>query len=199
MFYSLTGNIMTTEKGVIIVDCSGVGFRLYVSMNTLKKSGKIGDKITLYTYLSVSENSLDLFGFYDLDELSCFKSLISISGVGPKAALSVLSELTPAQMTKAVSGGDVKAFTRAQGVGPKLAQRIMLELKGRLSFFGSEEGSDENTFTPAENKNFDEALSALQFLGYNRYDALEALKTLDKTLSTEDLIKKSLPILSKNI
>lgn len=200
MFYSLTGNIIMTDSSGIAIDCGGVGFKCNSSLNTLKKAGSAGSKVTLYTHLAVREDALELYGFYDLNELECFRLLISISGVGPKAALAVLSEMTPERLALAVSNGDVKAVTKAQGVGPKIAQRMILELKGKLSVNTSDDGetfSEESAVTVSSNAS--EAVSALQFLGYNQYEAAKAVRSLDQSLTVEDMIKQALALLAKNL
>lgn len=201
MFYSVTGNIIMTDASCVAVECGGVGFKCSTSMNTLKKIGSTGGRVTLYTHLAVREDALELFGFYDLNELECFKLLISVSGVGPKAALAVLSEMTPERLALAVSNGDVKAVTKAQGVGPKIAQRMILELKGKLSVNTSSDGGDIFTENPLSDisSNASEAVSALQFLGYNQYEASKAVRSLDGSLSVEDMIKRALALLSKNL
>ena len=200
MFYSLTGNILMTDASSVAIECGGVGFKCNASMNTLKKVGTVGSKTTLFTYLAVREDALELFGFADTQELDCFKLLIGISGVGPKAALAVLSEMTPDRLAMAVASGDAKSVTKAQGVGPKIAQRIVLELKGKLTAVAS---SDDDGFDPAAaieaSDNTAEAVSALQFLGYTKYEAAKAVSNFDKNLSVEELIKKALAILSKNL
>ena len=200
MFYSLTGNILMTDASSVAIECGGVGFKCNASMNTLKKVGTVGSKTTLFTYLAVREDALELFGFADMQELDCFKLLIGISGVGPKAALAVLSEMTPDRLAMAVASGDAKSVTKAQGVGPKIAQRIVLELKGKLTAVAS---SDDDGFDPAAaieaSDNTAEAVSALQFLGYTKYEAAKAVSNFDKNLSVEELIKKALAILSKNL
>ena len=200
MFYSITGNIIALDASSVAVECSGVAFKCNASFNTLKKIGSTGNKVTLYTYLSVKEDALDLFGFYDLQELDCFKLLIGISGVGPKAALSVLSEMTPEKLALAVSNGDHKSVTRAQGVGPKLAQRIVLELKGKLSVDVSGDEADiVAAVSESASSNYKEAVSALQFLGYTQHDASKAVRSLDASLSVEEMIKKALVLLAKNL
>lgn len=200
MFYSITGNIIMTDASSVAVECGGVGFKCNTSINTLKKIGTVGSRTTLYTYLAVREDALELFGFHDQQELDCFKLLIGISGVGPKAALAVLSEMTPDKLALAVSSGDAKSVTKAQGVGPKIAQRIVLELKGKLSAVTSadDDGFDASAAIEASD-NTAEAVSALQFLGYSRYEAAKAVSTLDKNMSVEDMIKKALAVLSKNL
>ena len=190
---------MTDATGVAI-ECGGVGFRCNASLNTLRKVGPAGSKITLLTHLAVREDALELFGFYDPQELDCFKLLIGISGVGPKAALAVLSEMTPDRLALAVSNGDAKSVTKAQGIGPKIAQRIILELKGKLSVSASDdEISDIAVVNEASSSNISEAIGALQFLGYSQHEASKAVRSLDSSMSVEDMIKKALVILAKNL
>ena len=126
MFYSITGKVVYTDESSVALDCNGVAFRLYTTLNTLKKCAPLGQEQTLFTHLNVREDALDLFGFADKGELDCFKMLTGVSGVGPKAGLAILSQLTPDMLAVSVAGGDVKAITAAQGVGPKIAQRIVL-------------------------------------------------------------------------
>lgn len=200
MFYSVTGNIVHIDASSVAVECGGVAFRCSCSLNTLKTVGNIGSQTTLYTYLVVREDALELFGFKDMNELDCFKLLIGISGVGPKAALAVLSEMTPDKLAMAVASGDAKSVTKAQGVGPKIAQRIVLELKGKLTAV-TNDVSEEFDAVAAVNAsdNTQEAVSALQFLGYSKYEAAKAVSAFDKNLSVEELIKKALTVLSKNL
>lgn len=200
MFYSLTGNIIMTDATGVAIDCGGVGFRCNASLNTLRKVGATGSKITLYTHLAVREDALELFGFYDMQELDCFRLLISISGVGPKAALAVLSEMTPDRLALAVANGDAKSVTRAQGIGPKIAQRIILELKGKLTVnVDGDDISETEIVSQSSNSNITEAIGALQFLGYSQHEASKAVRSLDPSMGVEDLIKKALAILAKNL
>ena len=132
MIYSVTGNLIHTEPGAAVVDVGGVAFRCMTSMNTLRSLPRLSEKVTLYTYLNVREDALDLFGFATKGELSCFRLLTGISGVGPKVGLAILSQLTPEDVALAAAAGDAKRFTKASGVGQKLAQRIVLELKDKV-------------------------------------------------------------------
>lgn len=199
MFYSVTGKIIKTFASAVAVECSGVAFKINTSMNTLKKIGGEGNKATLYTYLSVREDALDLFGFCDEDELECFKLLISVSGVGPKAALSILSLLTPESLALAVASGDAKAVTKAQGVGPKIAERVVRELKGKLSSFDfSDNGELSDIADVSLNSDKSEAVGALQFLGYSQSEASRAVASVKGDFTVEEVIKKALNILSSN-
>lgn len=201
MFYSLTGKVVHTDESSVALSCSGVAFRCYTSFNTLCKIGSTGETVTLYTYLSVREDALDLFGFADTAELDCFKILIGVSGVGPKAGLAILSRLTPDKLSQAVACGDVKAITAAQGVGPKIAQRIIVELKDKLAPFSTGVSSvgfsdvAQNISGSAEN----DAVDALMSLGFSRSEASLAVGKLDKNLSLDDMIKQALLSLSGNL
>ena len=201
MFYSITGTVVFSDENSVALDCNGVAFRLFTTLNTLKKCAPMGEKQTLFTVLNVREDALDLFGFADKSELDCFKLLTSVSGVGPKAGLAVLSQLSPDKLALAVAGGDVKAITAAQGIGPKIAQRIVLELKGKLDGFaldsralGDIAAAQKATVSYAG----EDAVNALVMLGYSRSEASIAVGKLDGNLSTEDMIKKALTMLAKN-
>ena len=140
MIDSLHGTLIHTEPGVAVVECGGVGFKCMVSQNTQRTLPPNGEKVKIFTLLNVREDALDLFGFASRNECGCFKMLTSVTGVGPKAALSILSELSPEQVAMAAASGDSKALTRASGVGPKLAQRIVLELRDKVKKLGAPAG-----------------------------------------------------------
>ena len=131
MIYSVKGTLIHIESGFVVVECNGIGFRVNTTLTT-QKNVKLNSTVTLYTHMSVREDAMELYGFYSKSELSTFKLLISISGVGPKVALAILSELSSEQIALSVSASDYKTLTRASGVGPKLAQRIVLELKDKI-------------------------------------------------------------------
>lgn len=194
MFYSLTGKLAHTEPGMAVIDVGGVAFRCAVSMGTLRALPRTGEEATLYTYLNVREDALDLYGFCTQLELNCYKLLTAISGVGPKAALSILSELSPEDVALSAAAGDAKRFTRANGVGVKLAQRIVLELKDKvkgLSFDSSGwEGVEPGG--PSAAGNAAQAAEALVTLGYTPSEAAAAVGRLDSQLSAEELIRLAL-------
>lgn len=194
MFYSLTGTVAHTEPGAAVIDVGGVAFRCAASMNTLRALPRVGGKATLYTYLNVREDALDLYGFYTQAELHCYKLLTAITGVGPKAALAVLSEMAPEDVALAAAAGDAKRFTRASGVGAKLAQRIVLELKDKvkgLSFAGAElDGMEPGG--PSAAGNAAQAAEALVTLGYSPSEAAAAVGRLDSQLPAEELIRLAL-------
>ncbi|MBE6774226.1 MAG: Holliday junction branch migration protein RuvA [Clostridia bacterium] len=198
MFYSLTGNIVKTGTGFVALECSGVAFRCLTSNQTLYEIS--GDKqATLYTYLNVREDALDLFGFSTEYELEWFKQLISVNGVGPKVALAILSELNPDNLALSISASDEKSICRAPGVGKKLAQRIILDLRDKVGNLSGNTVSEVNvSHVSAVNSmaNTSEAVAALSMLGYSQSEASVAVSKLDPTLSTEALIRQALKLLS---
>ncbi len=202
MFYSITGKIVYVDTQSVAIETGGIAFRCSTTLTTLKRIGEKGNTATLYTYLNVREDALDLFGFADEQELECFKLLIGVSGVGPKAALAILSELTPDKLALCLATGDSKAITRAQGVGPKLAQRVVLELKDKLA-----KGLELSAVTPeieaagiaAAEGSAAEAVSALTMLGYSQSEAAAAVAKLDAALSVEDMIRQALKTLARQV
>ena len=202
MFYSITGKIVYIDTQSVAIETGGVAFRCSTTLTTLKRIGEKGSTATLYTYLNVREDALDLFGFADEQELECFKLLIGVSGVGPKAALAILSELTPDKLALCLATGDSKAITRAPGVGPKLAQRVVLELKDKLA-----KGLELSAVTPeieaagiaAAEGSAAEAVSALTMLGYSQSEAAAAVAKLEASLSVEDMIRQALKTLARQV
>lgn len=199
MIYSLRGKIIVKELGLVVIECGGVGYGCKTSYNTLKKLGETGSEAMLYTHLNVREDAVDLFGFADMQELNCFRLLISVSGIGPKAGISILSDMTPEQFALNIASGDSKAFTRTKGIGTKTAQRLVLELKDKISS-DSTVGKADNSYIP-QNSGGDasavgEALEALMVLGYSQGEAAAALRKLDPALSTQELIKETLRLLN---
>ena len=194
MFYSLTGKVTVIEESFVALECSGVAFQCMTTLNTISKIGREGETVTLYTHLNVREDALDLFGFYTREELACFRELISVSGVGPKAALSILSLLSPDKLALCISSGDVKTITKAQGVGPKLAQRVVLELKGRLSsqLSPTSAAAAEGIAAAASSGSAAEAIEALVMLGYSRSEAAAGISKLDSSLPVEELVRLAL-------
>ena len=192
MLYSVRGNVIHMEQGFVVIECAGVGYRCQTTLNTMKNI-KNGTEATLYTYLNVREDAVELYGFYSTQELSCFKTLTSVSGVGPKMALSLLSELSPEQIAMCVSASDVKSLTRAQGVGPKLAQRIILELKDKLSVFPQSDMTVESKGSViADTGKIPQAVAALAVLGYSAADVTPVLSRLDQSLTVTERISETL-------
>ena len=180
------------EQGFSVVECAGVGYKCHTSINT-QKSLKLNSEVTLFTYMSVREDACELFGFASKSELQCFKLLIGVSGVGPKVGIALLSDLSPEQITLAISAGDVKSLTRAQGVGPKLASRIILELKDKLKGFGTFDiGIEVKGSVIADTGNIPKAVAALAVLGFSAADVTPVLSKLDPNLTVEQLIGETL-------
>ena len=191
MYYYIKGTLVQKGDNYLVVDANGVGYMIYTSLTSLADVGETGRNVTMYTYLHVREDVMDLYGFATVEEKNMFMHLISVSGVGPKAALAILSVTTPAKFAVAVVTNDVKTITKASGVGPKMAQRVILELKDKLKMEELEIDADEDTGEiPSDNKN--EAISALIVLGYSPSDAQKAVKGIDGTLNVEEIIKKAL-------
>lgn len=191
MYYYIKGTLVQKGDNYLVVDANGVGYMIYTSLTSLADVGETGRNVTMYTYLHVREDVMDLYGFATVEEKNMFMNLISVSGVGPKAALAILSVTTPAKFAVAVVTNDVKTITKASGVGPKMAQRVILELKDKLKTEDFDIDMDEDTGEiPSDNKN--EAISALIVLGYSPSDAQKAVKGIDGTLNVEEIIKKAL-------
>ena len=194
MFYSVRGKLIHMDSSTAVVECGGVGYNCQTTMNTLKTL-RLGDEVTLFTYLNVREDAMELFGFSAKTELDTFKTLIGISGVGPKAGLAILSELSPEQVAMAIATDDIKTITRAQGVGKKIAQRIVLELKDKLAKSLSSEDTSLPSASAAANAamgNIPKAIEALGVLGYAPADVSGILATMDSALPVEQLIAQTL-------
>ena len=194
MIYSLTGEIVAVDQNGFAIQTGGVAFFCFSTMNTLQKVGMKGSKATVFTYMNVREDAIELYGFYTSNELDAFKQLITVSGVGPKAALAILSVMTPDQLALNIASGDAKAITKAQGVGTKIAQRIVLELKNKFSTDLTQEQTDIVAAIQSADTSADlsEAIEALIQLGYSRSEAAAAVSKLDKSLSVEDMIRLAL-------
>lgn len=198
MFYYIKGTVAHIDSERAVIDCGGVGYNCATSFYTLS-SLNLGEVAKLYTYLHVREDVFNLYGFASESELECFKLLLSVSGVGPKAALSILSANSPEQFAMAVIKGEEKTLTVAQGIGKKTAQRIILELKDKLSK-EQQEGDWENIPVPnmQNASKSSDAAAALAVLGYSSAEVSMALRGLDvETLSLEELIRQALKQLNK--
>ena len=201
MIYNLKGKLTVSDVNFIVVECGGVGFKCFTTLNTIKQIGTLGDEVNVFTYLVVREDAMDLYGFATLAELDAFKLLISVSGVGPKAAVAVLSELSPDRLAICIASGDAKSITKAQGVGKKIAERIVLELKEKMGAIAT--GSTANVVDSlagvGEASNTAEAVEALVALGYSQSDASVVIGGMDKSLSVDEMIRLGLKQLAKNL
>ncbi|MBR4014277.1 MAG: Holliday junction branch migration protein RuvA [Clostridia bacterium] len=197
MFYYINGKLAALESTFAVIDAGGVGYKMTVTYNTyVSLSASGANTAKLYSYMAVREDDVELFGFYSLEELSAFKMLITVSGVGPKAAVSILSQLTPAKLAVAVCTEDKKAISQANGIGPKTAARIILELKDKLkNQISGEDLKDAPTeiVTAGTSSKLSDAQDALAVLGYSRSEALTALKSIDTdNLELDEIIKLAL-------
>ena len=201
MIYHLNGTLELCEEGSCVIDCSGVGYKLFISDNTYTAVvGHVGEKMKLLTYLQVREDAVELYGFKTNDELSAFKLLITVSGVGPKAAMSILSLLTPDKLSMAICAEDTKTISKASGIGAKTAARVVLELKDKIAkqvFATSTAGPSQATISFAKSSNLSEALDALVVLGYSRAEAQRALGGIDPSLDVTKIIPIALAKLMK--
>lgn len=196
MIYSVRGTLVHTEQNLAVVECAGVGYGCRTTLNTLRDV-KIGSEVTLYTYMSVREDAVELFGFSTQKELQTYKLLININGVGPKAGISILSILSPEQVAVAVSSGDWKTITQANGVGPKMAQRIVLELKDKFKSLESDDSLSPNGANTSVSGNIPAAVQALAVLGFSAADVTPILTKLDPNMSVEQMIGATLKKLGK--
>ena len=199
MIYNVKGTLTYTDPTFAVIECSGVGFKCFVSMTTLRELPSIGNEVNLYTYMSVREDALDLFGFFEVDELEAFKLLISVSGIGPKAAIAILSVLTPSKLSVAISSGDVRSIQMAQGVGKKTAERVVLELKDKMVGIGTVAVDVQNAQSVASSSDAQEAVEVLVSLGFSQSDAATVVGAMDKSLSVDDMVRKGLRQLSSQL
>ncbi len=199
MIYSLRGKLLLAEPGGVVVECAGVGYRCAVSLNTLTKMPATGSEVYLLTHMVVRDDSVDLFGFADSQELASFRLLTTVNGVGARLALTLLSDFSSSQLALAVASGDAKALTRSAGVGNKLAQRIVLELKDKLGGFGSADTKvlEAVSASTAKGGNLSEAIAALAALGYSQSEAAGALADCTDDMTVEALVKRGLKKLAR--
>ena len=196
MFYYISGKAEIVEPNLVVLDAGGVGYAVNTSLYT-SSSVTRGQGVKLYTYLNVKEDVFELYGFSTNEELTLFKNLISISGVGVKAAVSILSVASPQQIALAIISGDEKLITRASGIGKKIAQRVILELRDKMakSKTGLEgiQSMPSGTVSASGGSAFEDAMEALEVLGYQRVYIMEALKGENmEGLGTEDIIRAAL-------
>lgn len=201
MIYNLRGKLTACDINFIVVECGGVGFKCFTSLNTAKQLGEIGKEINVFTHLAVREDAMDLYAFATTAELDAFKLLITVSGIGPKAAVAILSELTPDRLALCIASDDAKSITAAQGVGKKTAERVVLELKDKIGSIATEAASAtvSNLQKNIENSASAEAIEALVSLGYSQSDAAVVVGSLDSSMSVDEMIRYGLKELAKNL
>ncbi len=201
MFYYVDGTVTVLRQGLAVIDCGGVGYACHASQNTIGKL-KVGTRARLLTYLNVREGIFELYGFIDEEEQSCFEMMIGVSGVGPKAALSILSVAPPDRLALSIITGDEKMLMQAPGIGKKIAQRIVLELRDKMS---KEQLETASAASPAAAvsvsggvNHTQEAVAALMVLGYTQAEALHAMEGLDAAnMEAEEIIRRCLKKLVK--
>ncbi|MEI3393446.1 MAG: Holliday junction branch migration protein RuvA [Clostridia bacterium] len=205
MLAYIKGILEIKTKGYIVVEAGGLGYKIFMPESTIANTGNIGDKVQIYTFMRVREDDVSLYGFLTNEELRMFELLLSVSGIGAKGALGILSNITPSQFALAVISNDVAILKKVPGIGPKTAQRAILELKDKLKKeqeISIAEGEETSNIEQVikEDEKVSEAISALQVLGYSKREIIEALQTIEVTsLSVEDIIKKGLANLAKKL
>ena len=199
MFAYIKGSLEMKSSGYIVIDINGLGYKIFMSQNNIDSIGELHNIIKVFTYVKVREDDISIFGFKTQEELKMFELLISVSGVGAKSALVMLSCIEPSDFAIAVISNDVKVLTKVPGIGNKSAQRIILELKDNLKEEQLEEKLKDSSKRLKDNsENINEAISGLMVLGYSKKDIEKAFEHLDiDNLSIEDLIKKGLILLSQ--
>ncbi len=195
MIASLRGKLIYSDTQSVVIECSGVGMRCFTSLKTIAALPKINSEVFLHTYLAVREDALDLYGFISEDELRTFKLITSVSGVGSKIGIAILSEFTPEQIALIIASEDGKTLSKANGVGPKLANRIILELKDKVDKTGNAQTISVSAAT--EHTNSRDAIDALISLGFTRSEASLAVGKFNPDDSTEVLIREALKVLAK--
>ncbi len=201
MFAYIKGTVEVKNNDSIIVEAGGIGYRIFTALTTINNLGQNGTTVKIYTHYYVREDIAALYGFGTMEELSMFEMLLAVSGVGPKAAISLISTLSPSRFALAVVSQDTKSLTKAQGIGMKMAQRIILELKDKISkeqlTASIPAAGLENSLTPGDSV-LSEAVSALMVLGYGSVEASSIITGIyEEGMSVEDLIKKALKSLSR--
>lgn len=199
MIYSLRGTLIYYDNISVVIECSGVGYKCTASSKTIAQLPQPGSEVFLYTYMAVREDAVDLYGFSNLEELNCFKLVTAVSGVGSKTGISIMSAFTPDELYLAVMNSDAKIITKAGGVGLKTAQRIVLELKDKVSnieLSGDLESFDNNK-SPKNSEQVNDAIEALMTFGYSRSEVTRAVGKVDSLLPTDKIIKEALKQLSR--
>lgn len=201
MFAYIKGTLEAKSNDSIIVEAAGIGYRIYTALSTINSLGQLSAQVKIYTYYYVREDTVALYGFYTLDELSMFEMLLTVSGVGPRAAISMISTLSPSRFALAVVSQDAKSLSKAPGIGAKMAQRIILDLKDKISkeqliTGGLSEGMEN--IVPGNGSVVSEAVSALMVLGYSSLEASNSVsKVYEDGMGVEDIIMKALKSLSR--
>lgn len=195
MIYSLRGKLILNQNNIAVIECSGVGYKCFVSNNTAAELPSINEEIFILTHMNVKDDGIDLYGFSGKEELECFRMLISISGVGAKVALAILSTHSPDKIALAIANGDDKLLAMSPGVGKKTAGRIILELKDKITKLTGEVGVSTNGVSvgqPSGASNVAQAINALTVLGYAASEVVPIITKFDSNIKTEELIRMTL-------
>ena len=186
MIYNLKGRLTVCDANFIVVECGGIGFKCFTSLNTAKQLAEIGKEVNVYTHLAVREDAMDLYAFATVAELD--------------AGISILSELTPDRLALCIASGDAKSITKAQGIGKKTAERVVLELKDKIGAVATEAVSSAvSNVQNIDKSSAGEAIEALVSLGYSQSDATVVVSSLDKSMSVDEMIRYGLKELAKNL
>ena len=199
MFAYIKGSLEVKTKGYVVIDVGGVGYKVFMSESAIDKIGEIGQVVKIHTYLRVREDDMSLYGFNTNEELRMFELLLSVSGIGAKSAISILSNITPSSFALAVITNDIAKIKALPGIGPKSAQRIILELKDKIETEEAIPQGETEEIKPKvfSEEKFTEAISALQVLGYSKKEIEKALEKVDSNLTIEEIIKIGLKNLSR--
>lgn len=198
MYAYIKGTLEEKAKDSIVIETSGIGYKIYVSENTMSKLGELGEKVKIYTHYHVREDNISLYGFNSNEELKMFELLLQVSGVGAKTAIAMLSNITPSKFALAIISNDLKTLTKIPGIGNKSAQRMVLELKDKLKTETAIESIEETDNESDNSESLNEATQALQILGYNKNEITKVFDKFEtKKLSTEEIIKNALKLLAR--
>ncbi|MBD5144194.1 MAG: Holliday junction branch migration protein RuvA [Ruminococcus sp.] len=192
MIYSLHGKIVETAPNFVVIECGGVGYACRTTQTTLAKIGAVGEETMLYTHMAIHDTAIELFGFATKEELHCFQMLITVSGIGGKAGLAILSDLTPNRFALLVASGDSLALTKIKGIGKKSAERIILDLKDKLVKTNPVLQEMPVVVNTSKTDSLAEAMAGLLVLGYRQEEVMPILVKQDENLSPEELIKFTL-------
>lgn len=196
MIHFVHGTLADVKSDFAVIDCGGVGFKLGISIATSAKiSQKVGKDILLYTYMAVSEDDISLYGFAEEDELELFTKLISVSGIGPKAATAILGTLSPDALRSAIAGNDAKTIATSPGIGLKTAQKLIIELKDKITGMNAELPAT----TAEDNEKLNQVVDTLAVYGFPRAQVIGTVKKLDSSLPLEELIARTLRVLGKEV
>ena len=197
MYAYIKGSLEVKTRGYIVIDVNGIGYKIFMSETAIAELGEIGQVVKVHTYLKVKEDEMSLYGFNTNEELRMFELLLSVSGIGAKSAINILSNITPSSFTLAVITNDVAKIKALPGIGPKGAQRIILELKDKLNKEQDIEEVEKKAEKVIDTQKYNEAISALQVLGYSKKEIEKALQGINEELTVEEIIKLGLKNLAR--